>query len=221
MQFLKRLTVHDVWLDALILSGLLVFAAFLLGYYQLFALLIAADPTYLSVSMLLLYVLASMRWLQLCYQLSSYQQTLNQPEASAREAGCQARALLNASMPAATASDQLPLTVLAEHLENRHALGYFVSDLLLKLGLVGTVIGFILMLSPIAEMESFESNNIRNLLTAMSSGMAVALFTTLTGLITSTLLKVQYFLADSAVVQIIDTLTTCENRHDDDASPNA
>jgi hypothetical protein len=86
---------------------------------------------------------------------------------------------------------------------------------------VGTVIGFILMLSPIAEMESFESNNIRNLLTAMSSGMAVALFTTLTGLITSTLLKVQYFLADSAVVQIIDTLTTCENRHDDDASPNA
>jgi biopolymer transport protein ExbB/TolQ len=87
--------------------------------------------------------------------------------------------------------------------------------------LVGTVIGFILMLSPIAEMESFESNNIRNLLTAMSSGMAVALFTTLTGLITSTLLKVQYFLADSAVVQIIDTLTTCENRHDDDASPNA
>jgi hypothetical protein len=51
--------------------------------------------------------------------------------------------------------------------------------------------------------------------------MAVALFTTLTGLITSTLLKVQYFLADSAVVQIIDTLTTCENRHDDDASPNA
>jgi hypothetical protein len=128
---------------------------------------------------------------------------------------------MNASMPAATASDQLPLTVLAEHLENRHALGYFVSDLLLKLGLVGTVIGFILMLSPIAEMESFESNNIRNLLTAMSSGMAVALFTTLTGLITSTLLKVQYFLADSAVVQIIDTLTTCENRHDDDASPNA
>ena len=221
MQFLKRLTVHDVWLDALILSGLLVFAAFLLGYYQLFALLIAADPTYLSVSMLLLYVLASMRWLQLCYQLSRYQQTLNQPKASAREAGCQARALINASMPAATASDQLPLTVLAEHLENRHALGYFVSDLLLKLGLVGTVIGFILMLSPIAEMESFESNNIRNLLTAMSSGMAVALFTTLTGLITSTLLKVQYFLADSAVVQVIDTLTTCENRHDDDASPNA
>ena len=221
MQFLKRLTVHDVWLDALILSGLLVFAAFLLGYYQLFALLIAADPTYLSVSMLLLYVLASMRWLQLCYQLSRYHQTSNQPEASAREAGFQARALMNASMPAATASDQLPLTVLAEHLENRHALGYFVSDLLLKLGLVGTVIGFILMLSPIAEMESFESNNIRNLLTAMSSGMAVALFTTLTGLITSTLLKVQYFLADSAVVQIIDTLTTCENRHDDDASPNA
>ena len=221
MQFLKRLTVHDVWLDALILSGLLVFAAFLLGYYQLFALLIAADPTYLSVSMLLLYVLASMRWLQLCYRLSRYQQALNQPEASAREAGCQARALLNASMPAATASDQLPLTALAEHLENRHALGYFISDLLLKLGLVGTVIGFILMLSPIAEMESFESNNIRNLLTAMSSGMAVALFTTLTGLITSTLLKVQYFLADSAVVQIIDSLTTCENRHDDDASPNA
>ena len=39
----------------------------------------------------------------------------------------------------------------AETLENRHASGQFIADLLLKLGLLGTIIGFILMLTPIGE----------------------------------------------------------------------
>ena len=89
---------------------------------------------------------------------------------------------------------------------NQHALGHFISELLLKLGLMGTVIGFIMMLMPIAEIQTFDPNILQQLLSSMSGGMAVALYTTLTGLITSTLVKYQYYLADSAVIRITQTL---------------
>ena len=50
--------------------------------------------------------------------------------------------------------------------------------------------------------------------------MAVALYTTLTGLVTSTLIKSQYHLADHAVVQIINTLEWLEpTAGSQDASP--
>ena len=67
--------------------------------------------------------------------------------------------------------------------------GWFVVDLLLKLGLVGTVIGFIIMLSAITEIENFDFTLMNILLQNMSDGMKVALYTTLTGLVTSILLS--------------------------------
>ena len=71
---------------------------------------------------------------------------------------------------------------------------------------MGTVLGFILMLVPIADLKTFEPQALQILLSSMSGGMAVALYTTLTGLITSTLMKFQYYLADSAVIRINDLL---------------
>ena len=47
----------------------------------------------------------------------------------------------------------------------------------------------------------------QQLLAAMSGGMAVALYTTLAGLVTSTLLKLQYYLLDSALANLINRLT--------------
>ena len=52
----------------------------------------------------------------------------------------------------------------AETLENRHASGQFIADLLLKLGLLGTIIGFILMLTPIGEIKEFDPSLIQQLL---------------------------------------------------------
>lgn len=69
---------------------------------------------------------------------------------------------------------------------------WFVTELLLAMGMIGTVIGFILMLG-----GSFESLNVANTtsvktaLTDMALGMSTALYTTLVGLICSQLLKVQ------------------------------
>ena len=83
-----------------------------------------------------------------------------------------------------------------------------IVDILLKLGLTGTVIGFILMLLPIGEIKDFDPQIIQQLLSKMSGGMAVALYTTLTGLVTSILLKLQYFLLDTSLTRILNYLSS-------------
>ena len=85
--------------------------------------------------------------------------------------------------------------------------GWFVADLLLSLGLLGTVIGFILMLGPISGLDTTDESAIKGALAAMSGGMAVALYTTLTGLIGGMLLKVQGFLLNGAVQELVGRTT--------------
>ena len=85
--------------------------------------------------------------------------------------------------------------------------GWFVADLLLSLGLLGTVIGFILMLGPISGLDTTDESAIKGALAAMSGGMAVALYTTLTGLVGGMLLKVQGFLLDGAVQEMVGRTT--------------
>ena len=77
--------------------------------------------------------------------------------------------------------------------------GFFVSDLLLKLGIIGTVIGFIIMLSSLSAIDEMNLSKMNNLLLSMSSGMKVALYTTLTGLTGSILLSIQYNFLESKI----------------------
>ena len=103
--------------------------------------------------------------------------------------------------------------VLGDDLNNRHALGHFLSDVLLKLGLVGTVVGFILMLMPVGQLASFDPELMKALLASMSAGMSVALYTTLAGLVTSTLLKGQYYLLDASLADFVNRLTVFLDVH--------
>ena len=50
-----------------------------------------------------------------------------------------------------------------DEIANRHALGYFTSDVLLRLGLLGTIVGFIFMLLPIADMDGFDAGMMQQL----------------------------------------------------------
>jgi hypothetical protein len=74
----------------------------------------------------------------------------------------------------------------------RVEVGWFVSESMLALGMIGTVAGFILMLG--SSFESIDTSNqatLKDALTAMALGMSTALYTTLVGLICSQLFKVQ------------------------------
>tara|TARA_Y100000592_G_scaffold101041_1_gene184892 strand:- start:4133 stop:4696 length:564 start_codon:yes stop_codon:yes gene_type:complete len=84
-----------------------------------------------------------------------------------------------------------------ENLDTRHEPGWFASDVLLTIGLIGTVSGFILMLAgAFTGLNIANVSSVQTALASMAVGMSTALYTTLTGLITSTILKVQYFRLD-------------------------
>ena len=73
----------------------------------------------------------------------------------------------------------LLLRGLADALRGPNQLGSFASDALMKLGLLGTIIGFILMLAPIAGLDAADRASVKSSMGLMSDGMAVAMYTTL------------------------------------------
>jgi hypothetical protein len=75
-------------------------------------------------------------------------------------------------------------------------IGWFWSEICLSLGMIGTVIGFIQMLSGFSVMESGSTKNIQTLIVKMSYGMSTALYTTLAGLVFGNLIKLQCFQLD-------------------------
>jgi hypothetical protein len=87
-----------------------------------------------------------------------------------------------------------------------HDLGWFVSDLLLKLGLIGTIVGFVFMLGSVAGAGSLEADAIQEVLARMSTGMGTALFTTLAGLTGSIVVGLQYLVADKAADELIERI---------------
>ena len=90
---------------------------------------------------------------------------------------------LLASRRSIVAGDGDPLTArLIERVNRGHASGWFLSDLALRLGLIGTVIGFVLMLGSVYELEPGDVSALRELMATMGSGMRVALYTTLSAL---------------------------------------
>ena len=107
----------------------------------------------------------------------------------------------------------LLLSNLADSLRGRQSVGFFVADGLLKLGLLGTVIGFIFMLSPISTIDTFDVETLKRALATMSSGMAVALFTTLAGLVGGTLLKLQYYILDEGTAYLFNLITELTEVH--------
>jgi hypothetical protein len=201
---------------ALIMSGLVAFGFFLAFRYGLVSLALDSDKSYISYVILIVYLLASANWLWLAHTLT------NERKAFARlvagDAGADApndggllNQFLNNLQGKRQTHPDADATVLVaafgDELANRHALGHFISDVLLKLGLLGTVVGFIFMLLPIGEIDEFDPSVMRDLLAAMSSGMAVALYTTLAGLVTSTLLKLQYHVLDASAADLATQLS--------------
>ena len=73
-------------------------------------------------------------------------------------------------------------------------IGWFVSDTLLTLGMIGTVAGFIYMLdTSCSNMDPQNVISMQGVLAKMGVGMSTALYTTAAGLVCSLLLKLQMY----------------------------
>ena len=196
-----RITAHKIFLKSLVLFGVISFVFAVLGTEGLLALVIESDRSRLSIVIMLIYVIASVHWLLISWDLSCQRVALDLGGDAYGES--RVAHFLKTLTDAGTRQYE----ALADRLQNRHTAGYFIADALLKLGLLGTIIGFILMLLPVAQIEDFDTNLVQQLMVQMSAGMAVALYTTLAGLVTSTLLKLQYLLADNALSELLTDLS--------------
>ena len=182
---------------SIILLTVIIFSFYVFYDLNFLNLILVSDKSKISMLILTIYLVATMHWMYVARNLDS----------EMKGEGKVSDFLKVSESKTATGRQSL-LKILEDELSNRHALGHMISDILLKLGLTGTVVGFILMLLPIGEMKDFDPEKKQPLLSSMSGGMAVALYTTLSGLVTSTVLKFQYFLLDSSLSKLINSLTS-------------
>jgi len=215
---MSALNDSNLFLRAFIVLTLIGFAFFIAIERGLVQLALDSDKSYISYVILAIYLAASAHWLYLTRMLSVERARFAEMEAAlaagaslaevrSRTGGPLGDFLGNLQRKRSSVDAGVLVTAFGDEIANRHALGYFTSDMLLRLGLLGTIVGFIFMLLPIADMDGFDASMMQQLLRSMSGGMAVALYTTLAGLVTSTLLKLQYHLVDASAAALVTRLT--------------
>ena len=218
---MRRLTDTNLVFRALVILGLIGFGFYLANERGLIRIAFDADRSYISTVILAVYALASAHWLYLAKALSgerarlaALEQHLAHGQASDEEDGLVGGFLANLRTREAADEPAALVTAFGDALMNRHAFGHFVSDALIKLGLLGTIVGFILMLLPVSEIETFEPA-----LDAATAGRHERRAwrwrstPTLAGLVTSTLLKLQYHVLDASAAELATRLGVLADVH--------
>jgi hypothetical protein len=219
---------HQPLLHWLMFTGVSAFGAALAWYYGLFHMMLASDKTYISLIIALLYVASSVHCFIRTIVISRESDCAHRVLAlvSPGVSGFQVAGpnvltgdgtrlppgqitghirslILKAGLQGDHRIDQtLLLRGLADALRGPNQLGSFASDALMKLGLLGTIVGFILMLAPIAGLDAADHASVKFSMGLMSDGMAVAMYTTLSGLVGSILIQTQYYMLDEATAKL-------------------
>lgn len=217
----------------MIFTGLCIFAGVVLWRYGLIRLMLVSDRTYISVLIAVLYIITCGHcfWRTRAIEREGEvgrrcRKILSAPDGAAA-LGTDGQAL-----PAGLVTDHirslvtkartqgsgrldqtLLLRTLADRLRGSNGFGAFASDTLMKLGLLGTIVGFIIMLAPIAGLDAADKVAMKSSMSLMSDGMAVAMYTTLAGLVGSILVRIQYYMLDAATQRVFsDAVSLTETR---------
>ncbi len=186
---------EPLWLEWLALGGVLAFATWLLGARGVWGLLLRSDPTGITLVIIVLFG-ASTLWcgararvlhrqrsaLALQQQASAAPGPEGDPDWSADYC----RALAGPQGDSATALD-----LLLEQTHGPHVTAWWVNGIQLKLGLLGKVIGFSILALNIGSLQSFDPAQSQDLLRSLTTGLGVALLTTMVGLVGNILLGLQ------------------------------
>lgn len=224
----------------LLLMVLAAFGFLVLWYFGLVQSVIALDHTKVSVIILAVFVLTSLHCLYQTVSVSRELVAARRVHEAVVSAGSSALAIRDGQivtsegkslessvvtthirnlLAKARAMDSghfdqtLLLRSLADQLRSREKLGFFISEALLRLALLGTAIGFILMLVPLAELNAFDVETLRQTLAGMSDGMGIALTITVAGIATALLLKFEYYLLDEAIADLFREVTEITEVH--------
>jgi len=217
--------VMELVLQWLMLLALLTFGAVVVWHQGLLEVLIRSDRSHLSLVILLLFVLASVFASARAWGLSRERERVwtvieriggapgglavglsgirfeGQPLSGQTLLEAHWRQLVQARGQGRAAGDleqDTLMEVMTKRVKGRHEYGWLVADLMFKLGLLGTVVGFVMMLGSLVSLDGVDLGTLQGLLLKMSGGMRVALYTTLAGLVGGMLLGMQVHMLDRA-----------------------
>lgn len=170
-------------------AGVLLFAAWWAQERGLWRQLVAGDPSGISLGIVVLCLV--------CTGWCGRRAWVIAQQAQGRGAWAQAYAA-----DVARAHPQAA-QLLSERSHGAHETAWWFASAAIKLGLLGTVVGFIVMSTQIARMPSFDIDQIQTLLRQMTLGMAIALYTTLVGLAANLWLGLQLLLLDRMADRVV------------------
>jgi len=201
----------------LLMLGLVLFGSYLCWDLQLVQPLFSQDKTRISLVILVMLVVVSLhagyRALFLSHQflmldaLYLYRDSAEKPPLFVF-----GRSLVQDFISSVKGDSSVQAEVLAERARGSHQVGWFVSGAMLKLGLLGTVIGFVIMLSSIRGLEALDLSDIKAVMQQMTEGMGIAMNTTIVGLVGSLLLSMQYLLLDRMADRLVQETLTLADR---------
>src|SRR5215472_1260665 len=225
-------TDHMPLLRWLMFTGVTAFGFVLCWHYGLFHLMLASDKTYISAVIVVLYFATCVHCFVRTAAISRETDRAHRVLSLVSNGGPHLKVvgadvmtgdgtklprslitshirnlILKAGLQNGRIDQTLLLRGLADALRGPNQFGSFASDALMKLGLLGTIIGFILMLAPIAGLDAADHASMKTSMGLMSDGMAVAMYTTLTGLIGSILVQTQYYMLDEATQKVFALAT--------------
>ena len=190
-------------LRSLLLLTLILFGFWILNDQGLIELVLQGDKSHISKAIIILWAITSVYWIYLSKNVYAEKTSINS------ESDINPNLSIGKYLEAIDKGEDKDLLLKALETEyaKKLSFGWLAADISLKLGLLGTVIGFILMLQPISELNNTSPEELKIALSSMSSGMAVALFTTLTGLVSSILIRLQFQLTSSSIATLINEIT--------------
>lgn len=198
---------YGLILFTLLLTGLEIFVWFYLYRLGYLHELIQSDQSQVSFLIVLIYLLATLYFIYISYQTSVQFNDIHSGRAAQSDYLPLRQFFLSLSSQSILAEKvAVLLEVLDTRIRSSYAFAFIVADLMLKLGILGTVIGFILMLGSLSNLNSVDITVMQTLLVEMSGGMKVALFTTLSGLLAGIALNLKFNLIDWAVDHLINDI---------------
>jgi hypothetical protein len=172
--------------------GLLAFATLLLWQAGAWHRLVEADPTRLTIVIVLLFIGCSGWAGRRAWVLGRQRTALDM--ARHAEGSWSGEFLQGTARPGADRASWL--AVLGERAHGPHEMAWWLNGIQLKLGLLGKVIGFSILALNLGEMNSFDPSQSAQLLKSLTGGLGIALLTTVTGLTGNILLGLQLMRLD-------------------------
>ena len=197
---------YGLLLFVLMLTGIEFFIWYYLAQSGFLHSLAWVDASHVSLFIIVIYSLASLRFLLSCFTTS--RQFLDIHQSSHNYQNPLLETFFYQIKPVSVSHENKLslLEVLDTRLRSAYSFGFIVADLMLKLGLLGTVIGFIIMLGSLSNLNSVDITVMQTLLAEMSNGMKVALYTTLTGMIAGITLNIKFNLLDWSVDHLLNNI---------------